>query len=64
VYFIFYSVGRFVMEYFRGDLIRGTVGNVSTSQFISIFMFIIGVVLLVIRNGKFQADQDSVTVEA
>lgn len=52
------------MEYFRGDLIRGTVGNVSTSQFISIFMFIIGVVLLVIRNGKFQADQDSVTVEA
>lgn len=64
LYLIFYSVGRFLMEYFRGDLIRGTVGSVTTSQFISIFMFIIGVVLLVIRNGKFQPDQETVKAEA
>jgi len=63
LYFIFYSVGRFVMEYFRGDLIRGTVGSVTTSQFISIFMFVIGVVLLVVRNGKFQTEQETVKSE-
>lgn len=42
LYIIFYSVGRFIMEYFRGDLDRGNVGLLSTSQFISVFMFLIG----------------------
>ena len=36
-YLIFYSVGRFIIEFFRGDIIRGSVGVLSTSQFISIF---------------------------
>lgn len=26
-YLIFYSIGRFVLEFFRGDLIRGSVGK-------------------------------------
>lgn len=34
-YLIFYSVGRFILEFFRGDMIRGNVGVLSTSQFIS-----------------------------
>ena len=46
-YLILYSVGRFILEYFRGDLIRGSVGELSTSQFISIFIFIAGVLLLI-----------------
>jgi phosphatidylglycerol:prolipoprotein diacylglycerol transferase len=46
-YLIFYSVGRFILEFFRGDLIRGSVGSLSTSQFISIFIFIIGWVLVI-----------------
>lgn len=46
-YLIFYSVGRFVLEFFRGDLIRGSVGIFSTSQFISIFIFAAGVLLLI-----------------
>ncbi|WP_418215089.1 prolipoprotein diacylglyceryl transferase family protein, partial [Blautia sp.] len=25
-YLIFYSIGRFVIEFFRGDIIRGSVG--------------------------------------
>lgn len=45
-YLIFYSAGRFILEFFRGDLIRGSVGSLSTSQFISIFTFLVGVVLL------------------
>ena len=47
LYLICYSAGRFVLEYFRGDLIRGSVGTFSTSQFISIFIFIAGVALFI-----------------
>lgn len=45
-YLIFYSAGRFILEFFRGDLVRGSVGNLSTSQFISIFTFAAGIILL------------------
>jgi phosphatidylglycerol:prolipoprotein diacylglycerol transferase len=45
-YLICYSVGRFILEFFRGDLGRGTVGTLSTSQFISIFLLIAGVFLV------------------
>lgn len=48
LYLICYSAGRFVLEYFRGDLIRGSVGTFSTSQFISIFIFVAGVALFII----------------
>ena len=51
-YLIFYSVGRFVIEFFRGDIIRGSVGILSTSQFISIFTGIAGIVLLVLVAKK------------
>lgn len=45
-YLVFYSMGRFILEFFRGDLVRGSVGILSTSQFISIFIFIIGCSIL------------------
>ncbi len=47
LYLILYSSGRYVMEMFRGDLDRGSVGQFSTSQFISIFLFVIGVALFI-----------------
>ena len=47
-YLLFYSIGRFVMEFFRGDLIRGSVGALSTSQFISIFMCLAGLLMILI----------------
>lgn len=43
LYLILYSVGRFLVEFTRNDE-RGFVGVLSTSQFIAIFTFIIGVV--------------------
>lgn len=49
-YLIFYSAGRFILEYFRGDLIRGSVGVLSTSQFIAIFLFIIGWAIVLVRG--------------
>lgn len=48
MYLVFYSIGRFVMEFFRGDLIRGTVGSLTTSQFISLFAAAAGVIMLAI----------------
>ena len=51
-YLLFYSIGRFTIEFFRGDLIRGSVGPLSTSQFISIFVAAAAVVLLVMLRRK------------
>ncbi len=52
-YLIFYSIGRFILEFYRGDLVRGTIGILSTSQFISIFTLVAGILLLVLaRKGK------------
>lgn len=51
-YLIFYSIGRFILEFFRGDLIRGNVGSLSTSQFISLFILAAGVVILAVRSRK------------
>ena len=57
LYLIIYGVGRFVIEFFRGDLIRGSVGALSTSQFISIFIVAFGVVLMVKKLRDSKRDQ-------
>lgn len=51
VYLICYSIGRFLLEFFRGDLERGSVGVLSTSQFISIFILAAGVLLFWMTSG-------------
>lgn len=50
LYLILYSAGRFILEFYRGDLERGSVGTVSTSQFISIFIFVVGIVIFIQRE--------------
>lgn len=54
-YLIFYSIGRFILEFFRGDLIRGSVGVLSTSQFISLFTGAAGIIILILRSKKSNA---------
>lgn len=51
-YLILYGVGRFGVEFLRGDLIRGSVGILSTSQFISIFIVLTGLILGFFVNKK------------
>ncbi len=51
-YLIFYSIGRFFIEFFRGDLDRGSVGALSTSQFISIFILIVGIAMAVFLSKR------------
>ena len=58
LFFMLYSAGRFVLEYFRGDLERGSVGVLSTSQFIAIFMFIFGAVFFFVLSKKKAAVSD------
>ena len=48
---IIYSIGRFFVEFLRNDP-RGSVGLLSTSQFISIFILIGGILLYNINKLK------------
>src|SRR5713101_8165046 len=45
LYMLLYAVSRFIIEFFRGDE-RGTVGMFSTSQFISIVLAPLAIVML------------------
>lgn len=51
-YLVLYGVGRFIIEFFRGDLIRGSIGPLSTSQFISIFIILAGLIMGYIFSKK------------
>lgn len=44
-YLILYSIGRFMVEFFRGDRERGIYLGFSTAQWISLLLFVAGVVL-------------------
>ena len=47
-YLIGYAVARFLLEFLRGDLIRGIWFGVSTSQIISVMCLIIGIIVMVV----------------
>ena len=42
IYIIYYSLMRFIIEFLRGDVLRGMFLNISTSQLISILLLPIG----------------------
>ena len=51
IYLLLYSTGRFIIEYFRGDVYRGIwLFNLSTSQIISIFIFFTAVCCIAARK--------------
>ncbi|MEW5978348.1 MAG: prolipoprotein diacylglyceryl transferase [Acidobacteriota bacterium] len=54
LYLWLYSVVRFGIEFFRGDADRGFLfdGLLSTSQFISILLFILGIVLTIVLRRR------------
>ncbi len=47
-YLTAYSVYRFFIEFMRGDEIRGIYGHLSTSQWISLGVFVLGICTLII----------------
>ncbi len=52
VYLTAYPACRFVLEFFRGDTYRGFIGMLSTSQIISVILFITGVSWLALAHFK------------
>lgn len=50
IYFIAYSNYRFLIEFVRGDKIRGTWGVLTTSQIISVFTLNLGLIVLFYSN--------------
>lgn len=49
LYLMLYGAGRFIIEFFRGDF-RGSVGALSTSQFISLIIFAIGTAMFFLKK--------------
>jgi phosphatidylglycerol:prolipoprotein diacylglycerol transferase len=55
IYIILYGTARFIIEFYRADY-RGSILNVSTSQFIALVLVPIGIIMLfrarIIKSGK------------
>lgn len=62
LYLILYSAGRFVIEFFRNDY-RGSIGFLSTSQFISIFTLVLGILLFATKLFIKEKPQAAVSEE-
>ncbi len=60
LYLILYGIGRFIIEFFRNDY-RGSVGIFSTSQFISLFIVVIGIILFFIVMPQIEKRKSLVT---
>ncbi|MBR1771655.1 MAG: prolipoprotein diacylglyceryl transferase [Lachnospiraceae bacterium] len=56
LYLLLYSMGRTCVEFLRNDH-RGTVGVFSTAQFISIFIFVIGLVGFWMMGSRQEAER-------
>ena len=52
VYLLCYAVFRYIIEFFRGDVIRGLFFGLSTSQWVSIFILIGIIISLIMKRGK------------
>jgi phosphatidylglycerol:prolipoprotein diacylglycerol transferase len=52
IYIIYYSLMRFVLEFFRGDMERGLFLHISTSQWISLALLPLGFYLLLYKVRK------------
>ncbi len=54
LYLIIYPIIRFSLEFLRGDGIRGKIFGISTSQYISIVLFFIGIYFIIRAKNKNQ----------
>lgn len=59
LYLLIYPVGRFVLEFLRGDEYRGFIFGLSTSQFIGFFVFAAAALYLLIYPDLKKKSSDS-----
>lgn len=57
VYGAIYASVRFIIEFYRGDIARGTYGLLSTSQIISIVIFIVSIVFIIMNVLQYNKRQ-------
>ena len=57
-YMIGYGIIRFVLEFFRGDALRGSAAGLSTSQWVSIALIALASVIFL--AGKFRGNNKKV----
>jgi len=50
-YMLLYGISRFIIEFYRGD-VRGTLGALSTSQFVSLLIVPLSIIMLVILGRR------------
>jgi phosphatidylglycerol:prolipoprotein diacylglycerol transferase len=55
IYFSLYGLGRFIIEIFRGDEIRGQWGPFTPSQWVGLVMFVFGIIGLLWNRFKGKA---------
>ena len=55
-YLSVYAIERFILEFFRYDSIRGSAFGISTSQWISIVLLPIGIILIIFGEKIFKKD--------
>ena len=55
LYIVCYSILRFILEFYRGDSVRGLFGGISTSQIISIIIFVLAITTYFIKKVKFSS---------
>lgn len=58
IYMLTYPVVRFTTEFFRGDVYRGFLFGLSTSQWISIVLFVFALIMLPIKTRKMKRLSD------
>jgi phosphatidylglycerol:prolipoprotein diacylglycerol transferase len=51
-YILVYAISRFVIEFYRGDS-RGMIGSLSTSQFVSVILVPVAIVMLVVLGRRY-----------
>ena len=59
-YLLIYSIGRFIIEYFRGDLTRGVINGISFSQIVSITIWLFLIVSSIHSHNEKNKKEDFV----
>ena len=62
-YMFLYGVTRFIIEFYRGDA-RGMIGSLSTSQFVSVVIVPLSIIMLIVLSRRFSPDSKAAAKRA
>ena len=62
-YMLLYGISRFIIEFYRGDA-RGMVGSLSTSQFVSVVIVPLSIIMLIFLSRGFSPDSKAASKRA